>query len=58
MRFGGNLTIRREILTFEIKEYIRNGEKCDYIPLKMHFFFSSPCYSYICKVNLSSLLTV
>ena len=26
----GNLTIWREILTFEIKKYIRNGEKSDY----------------------------
>ena len=38
MRFVGNLTIWREILTFDIKKYIRNGGKCNYIPRKNAFF--------------------
>ena len=39
MRFVGNLTTWREILTFDIKKYIRNGGKCNYIPGKNAFFF-------------------
>ena len=38
MRFVGNLTTWREILTFDIKKYIRNGGKCNYIPGKNAFF--------------------
>ena len=38
MRFEGNLTIWREILTFDITKYIRNGGKCNYIPGKNAFF--------------------
>ena len=38
MRFVGNFTIWREILTFDIKKYIRNGGKCNYIPRKDAFF--------------------
>ena len=38
MRFMGNLTTWREILTFDIKKYIRNGGKCNYIPSKNAFF--------------------
>ena len=38
MRFMGNFTIWREILTFDIKKYIRNGRKCNYIPGQNAFF--------------------
>ena len=38
MRSVGNLTTWREILTFDIKKYIRNGGKCNYIPRKNAFF--------------------
>ena len=38
MRFVGNLTTWREILTFDIKKYIRNGGKCNYVPGKSAFF--------------------
>ena len=38
MRFVENLTTWREILTFDIKEYIRIGGKCNYIPWKNAFF--------------------
>ena len=34
----GNLTIWREILTFEIKKYIRNSGKSDYLAGKNTFF--------------------
>ena len=37
----GNLTIWRELLTFEIKKYIRNSGKSDYLAGKIHFF--RPC---------------
>ena len=40
MRFVGNLTTWREILTFDIKKYIRNGGKCNYIPGKNTFFLT------------------
>ena len=38
LRFVENLTTWREILTFDIKKYIRNGGKCNYIPGKDAFF--------------------
>ena len=41
MRFVGNLTTWREILTSDIEKYIRNGGKCNYIPGK-NVFFSDP----------------
>ena len=44
MRFVGNLTTWREILTFDIKKYIRNGGKCNYIPGK-NAFFQTLCFS-------------
>ena len=34
----GNLTIWREILTFEVKEYIRNSGKSDYLTGKTTLF--------------------
>ena len=34
----GNLTIWREILTFEIKKYIRNSGKSDYLAGKNTLF--------------------
>ena len=34
----GNLTIWREILTFEIKKYIRNSGKSDYLAGKTTLF--------------------
>ena len=34
----GNLTIWREILTFEIKKYIRNSGKSDYLAGKKYTF--------------------
>ena len=45
MRFVGNLTIWREILTFVVKKYIRNGGKCDYITGRENafFFLFRPC---------------
>ena len=38
----GNLTIWREILTFEIKKYIRNSGKYDYLAGKNTFFQDVP----------------
>ena len=38
----GNLTISREILTFEIKEYIRNSGKFDYLAGKNTLFQAVP----------------
>ena len=38
MRFMNNLTIWREILTFDGKKYIRNGGKCDFFSRKNAFF--------------------
>ena len=45
----GNLTIWRDILTFDLKKYIRNGRKCDYIPEKKtkktkKTFFKACCF--------------
>ena len=34
----GNLTIQREILTFEIKKFIRNSGKSDYVTRKKYTF--------------------
>ena len=38
----GNLTIWREILTFEIKKYIRNSGKSDYLAGKTTLFQAVP----------------
>ena len=48
MRFMGNLTIWREILTFALRKYMRNGGKYDYIPKK--FFFSGPGHYYLLSI--------
>ena len=54
MRFMGNLATWREILTFDIKKYIRNGGKCNYIPGK-NAFFQTLCLSFPTRCKLQNI---
>ena len=54
----GNLTIWREILTFEIKKYIRNSGKSDYLAGKNTLFQAVAVCLYALYLNVGNKIRV